>query len=89
MCKFCDDEFQIETDLDNEKLSIYLDSDNKMFLKIRVSNPAGNIIKPIKIKYCPFCGEYLKDKNCYRCYNYNIGDGIDDIRNCVVCKYNN
>lgn len=24
---------------------------------------------------------------CKQCYNYNIGDGIDDIRNCEGCKY--
>lgn len=30
--------------------------------------------------------EFCNDIECQDCYNYNIGDGIDDIRKCYGCK---
>lgn len=29
MCKFCEDNFKIETTIDDRNLSLYLDNDNK------------------------------------------------------------
>lgn len=29
---------------------------------------------------------YIKEY-CEKCFNYNIGDGVDDIRECCGCKY--
>lgn len=40
-----------------------------------------------RINYCPMCGRDLTKENCEECYNYNIGDGIDDISKCEGCKY--
>lgn len=29
----------------------------------------------------------LREANCKECFNYNIGDGIDDISKCEGCGY--
>ena len=50
---------------------------------------------PLIIKFKKDGSPYLISKKeynynqCRQCYNYNIGDGYDDILKCYVCKYYN
>ena len=90
MCKFCEEDFKIETNIGDKELEIFLDSEDKRILTVRLpfAKNGGGITKPIIIEYCPFCNNDLKKLNCEECFNYNIGDGIDDIRECESCRYN-
>lgn len=86
MCKFCEDGFKIDSTIDDKKLCLYLDSNNKKILNIKISSSeTGGTIKPISIMYCPFCSKDLEELNCEECYNYNIGDGVDDPSICDKC----
>lgn len=40
-----------------------------------------------KLNLCPFCGKDLQEINCGNCFNYNIGDGVDDLSLCNNCEF--
>lgn len=88
MCKFCEENFKIETTIGDKDLLIYLDVDNKKVLNIRLPfQVGGGVTKPIIVQHCPFCGNDLRELNCKECANYNVGDGVDDISKCEGCEY--
>lgn len=65
MCKFCEDNFKIETTIDDRNLSLYLDNNNKKILNIKISfDKTGGTTKPVSIEYCPFCAKDLEELNC-------------------------
>lgn len=59
MCKFCDENYVIETTVGNKKLTLHLKEDSKEILDIRLSSGIG-LTKPVQINFCPFCGKRLK-----------------------------
>ena len=87
MCKFCEDNKTIDTTIDSNEMKIFLDTENKRILNIRIGSSSCGVTKPILINTCPFCGQDLQELNCLDCYNYTIGDGIDDISECKGCIY--
>lgn len=88
MCKFCKDNNNIETTLGDNKAFIFIDEEDRRMLNIRIEYlPGLATTRPIKINFCPFCGNDLGELNCEECANYNLGDGIDDISYCEDCKY--
>ncbi|MCY6957856.1 hypothetical protein [Clostridium brassicae] len=64
MCKFCEENFEIDTMIGERQVIIRLDEENKEWLKVRVPFAnngwdSGAITKPFNINYCPFCGKSL------------------------------
>lgn len=87
MCKFCEINAKIDTTIGDYNLTLSLDEENLELLKIRLKIGGMGLTRPIKISYCPFCGENLKEFYCRECSNYNIGDGVEDITECHECRW--
>lgn len=58
---------------------MYLEHNNNV-LNDRINQQAVNFNK-----LCEDCKMQKQKNPCEQCYNYNIGDGIDDIRKCEDC----
>ena len=59
MCSFCDRKRSINTSIGDFPLKLSFDEDNNNFLKIRIEQGSLGITRPIRINYCPFCGEKI------------------------------
>lgn len=63
MCKFCEENYEIDTMVGERQVIIKLDEEQKEFVKIRLPFAGGGgITKPMQINYCPFCGKSLREE---------------------------
>ena len=86
MCKFCVDDFEIETSIGGDDIIIKLDPEYKDTLKIIMPYGHGNSTSPIKIKYCPFCGDKLFKEKCAACNGSGWYDRCDEDGNSIKCS---
>jgi len=62
MCEFCEGRVNVDTTVGDYELKMYLNEDCKELLNVRISQGSIGMIRPILIKFCPFCGEKLIKK---------------------------
>lgn len=61
MCKFCQENYEINTMISERQVVIKLNEEQKEFVKIRFPfQGGGGITKTIQITFCPFCGRRLR-----------------------------
>ncbi len=83
-CKYCnpDASYGNNSIYKDEELDVYIVKD-----WLHLHKRGMTLASKVRINFCPVCGANIKENHCEKCFNYNIGEGIEDIRECSGCEW--